>query len=106
MPIPSAQRTGAPIAGRFSTIHAVSPFSTAVFAASAPPGPPPITSTSYLFLIHYLQGAEGAYFRTDSAARAVLLNGKVGIDQFKGAFRTDRDAATAISTNIPMYFEH
>src|SRR5208337_4576209 len=74
-PIPSAHRTGAPIAGRFSTIHAVSPLSTAVFAASAPAGPPPTTSTSYLFLMHYLQGTEGAYFRADTAARAVLLNG-------------------------------
>jgi len=56
--------------------------------------------------MHYLQGTEGAYFRTDTTARAVLLNGKVGVDQFEGTFRTDRDAATAISTNIPMYFEH
>jgi len=56
--------------------------------------------------MHYLQGTEGAYFRADTAARAVLLNGKVGVDQFEGTFRTDGDAATAISTNIPMYFEH
>jgi len=54
----------------------------------------------------YLQGAKGADFCTDPAARAVLFHGKVCIDQFKGAFRADRYAASAISTNIPMYFEH
>jgi hypothetical protein len=54
----------------------------------------------------YLQGTKGADFCTDAAARAVLLNGQVRIDQFEGTLRTDRDAASAISTDIPMYFEH
>src|SRR5665647_1114332 len=88
-PIPSAQRTGAPIAGRFSTIHAESPFSTAVFAAIAPAGPPPMTRTSYLFFIDNLQGTQRAYFCTDSATRATLLNAEVCINQFKRTFRAD-----------------
>jgi hypothetical protein len=53
-----------------------------------------------------LQGAKGAYFCTDPADCAVLFNGKVRIDQFESAFRADRYAASAISANIPMYFEH
>jgi len=53
-----------------------------------------------------LQGPDRADLCTDSAAGAVLLNGKIGIDQFEGAFRADRYAASAISTDIPMYFEH
>jgi len=53
-----------------------------------------------------LQGPERADLCTDSAAGAVLFNGQVRIDQFKGAFFTDRDATSAISTDIPMYFEH
>jgi hypothetical protein len=54
----------------------------------------------------YLQGTKGADFYTDAAARAVLLNGQVRIDQFESTLRTDRHTASAISTNIPMYFEH
>jgi hypothetical protein len=53
-----------------------------------------------------LQGAKGADLCTDSAARAILFNGQVRIDQFKGALRADRDAAAAVSTDIPMYVEH
>jgi hypothetical protein len=54
----------------------------------------------------YLQGAKGADFCTDPAARAVLFHGKVRIDQFEGPLRADRYAASAISTNIPVYVEH
>ena len=106
LPIPSAQRTGAPIAWRFSTIQAERPFSTAVFAASAPAGPPPMTRTSYLFFMDDLQGSERADLCTDSAAGAVLFDRKIRVDQFKSAFRADRYAASAVSTDIPMYFEH
>jgi hypothetical protein len=53
-----------------------------------------------------LQGPERADFCTDTAAGAVLLYRKIRVDQFKGAFRADRYAASAISTDIPMYFEH
>jgi hypothetical protein len=87
-------------------MSAESPFSAAVLAASAPAGPPPITSTSYLLFIHNLQGTKGADLCTDSAARAVLFHGQIGIDQFEGAFGADRYAAAAISTNIPTYVEH
>ncbi len=94
------------MAGRFSTIRAESPFSAAVFPASAPAGPPPMMSTSYLLFIDNLQSAERADLCTDSAARAVFLYGQVCVDQFEGAFRADRYAAAAISTNIPTYVEH
>jgi len=53
-----------------------------------------------------LQGPERADFCTDSAAGTVLFNRKIRIDQFESAFGADRDAASAITTNIPMYFEH
>jgi hypothetical protein len=59
-----------------------------------------------LLFIDNLQGTKGADLCTDSAARAVLLYGQVCIDQFEGAFRADRYAAAAISTNIPTYVEH
>jgi hypothetical protein len=48
-----------------------------------------MTSTSYLLFIDNLQGSERTYFRTDSAARAVLLHGQVRIDQFESAFGAD-----------------
>jgi hypothetical protein len=53
-----------------------------------------------------LQGSERADFCTDSAAGAVLFDRKIRIDQFKSAFRADRYATSAVSTDIPMYFEH
>jgi len=56
--------------------------------------------------MHYLQGPKRADLGTHTAAGAVLLNGQVRIDQFEGAFRADRYAASAISTDVPMYFEH
>jgi hypothetical protein len=54
----------------------------------------------------YLQGAERTDFCADTTTGAVLLHGKVRVDEFQCAFRADRDAAAAISTDIPMYFEH
>jgi hypothetical protein len=53
-----------------------------------------------------LQCAERADLCADTTAGAVLFNGKVRIDQFKGAFRADRYATSAVSTDIAMYFEH
>jgi hypothetical protein len=53
-----------------------------------------------------LQGTERAYLRADAAGSAVLLNGKISIDQFESSVRADRYATSARSTNIPMYFEH
>jgi hypothetical protein len=62
--------------------------------------------TSYLLFMHNLQSPEGADLCADTTAGAVLFNGKVRVDQFEGPLCTDRYAASAVSTNIPMYFEH
>jgi hypothetical protein len=39
--------------------------------------------------MHDLQCAKRADFGTDTAARTVLFNGKIRVNQFKGTFRAD-----------------
>jgi len=53
-----------------------------------------------------LQGPERADLCADTTAGAVLLNGQVCVNQFEGTLLADRYTASAISTDIPMYFEH
>jgi hypothetical protein len=54
----------------------------------------------------YLQRAKRADLGAGSAAGAVCFHREVRIDQLEGALRADRNTASAISTDIPMYFEH
>jgi len=56
--------------------------------------------------MHNLQGPKRADLCADTTTGAVLFNGKIRIDQFEGTLWTDRYAASAVSTDIPMYFEH
>jgi hypothetical protein len=105
-PIPSAQRTGAPMAGRFSTRQTEWPAAARSPAATAPPGPPPTTRTSYRLFIGHLQGPEGAGPGADPAAHAGVLHGEEGIDELEGALGADRDAGPAVPAALPVYEKH
>jgi hypothetical protein len=70
-------------------MQAERPFSTAVFAASAPAGPPPTMRRSYLFFMHSLQGADRAYLCAYATTGTAVLDGEICIDQFKSALRAN-----------------
>src|SRR5690606_13152758 len=106
LPIPSAHRTGVPMAGRFSMRQTEFPASAAVFAASAPAGPPPMTRMSYLLFMDYLQCSKRACPCAGATGVAFPLQAEVRVDQFERLLGADCDAGAAVSTLVSVYPEH
>ena len=106
-PAASPQRTGYPISLSFSNMQTETPPFAASQAAIEPAGPPPTTTTSYLFCSMGLQYFYGTYFNTEVAINTYsMLNFNGIFPHFYAIHRTDRNTNTTIITSIVSYTNH